>query len=253
VRSEVEPRTYISPRRSRWYGLNLLSELDSPGEYYLDREDGRLYFWPPTSEGTAALFMAEGFIRADGLNYVTFRGLIFESCRAAAITVDGGRHTRIVGCTIRNTGHAGIDINGGVDHEVYGCDIYDCGEGGISMSGGDRPTLAPARHNAENNHVYRYSRRSRTYRSAIAVSGVGCRIAHNLIHDGPHMALAARGNDHLIEYNEIHNVVYESGDAGAFYVGRDWTQRGTVLRYNYWHDDLPRRSAQWAYHPRQSV
>ena len=32
-----------------------------------------------------------------------------------------------------------------------------------------------------------------------------------------------------------HIVVYESGDAGAFYVGRDWTQRGTVLRYNYWH------------------
>jgi hypothetical protein len=39
----------------------------------------------------------------------------------------------------------------------------------------------------------------------------------------------------VIEYNEIHNVVYECGDAGAFYVGRDWTQRGTVLRHNYWH------------------
>ena len=126
-------------------------------------------------------------------------------------------------------------VSGGVDHEVYGCDIYQCGQGGIRMTGGDRRSLTPARHNAENNHVHGYARRVRTYKSAINVYGVGCRIAHNLIHDGPHMALSAGGNDHVIEYNEIHNVVYESGDAGAFYVGRDWTQRGTILRHNYWH------------------
>jgi hypothetical protein len=52
------------------------------------------------------------------------------------------------------------------------------------------------------------------------------------------MALSAAGNDHVIEFNEVHNVVEESGDAGAYYVGRDWTQRGNVLRYNYWHDIL---------------
>ena len=72
----------------------------------------------------------------------------------------------------------------------------------------------------------------------ISTWGVGARISHNLIHDGPHMALSAGGNDHVVEYNEIHNVVYESRDAGAFYVGRDFTQRGTVLSYNYWHQIL---------------
>ena len=234
--SAVEPRYGIDPKRTRWYGLNLLSELDLPGEYYLDRDNGLLYFWPPASSGTAVLSMAAGFVRADELSHVTFHGMMFEVCRATAITMNGGMDTRIVGCTIRSTGHAGIRVSGGVNHEVYGCDIYHCGEGGISMSGGDRPSLEPARHNAENNHVYRYSRRARTYNPAISVFGVGCRIAHNLIHDGPHMALGAGGNDHVLEYNEIHHVVYESGDAGAFYVGRDWTQRGTVLRYNYWHD-----------------
>ena len=33
-------------------------------------------------------------------------------------------------------------------------------------------------------------------------------------------------------------MVEESGDAGAYDVGRDWTQQGNVLRYNYWHDIL---------------
>ena len=106
------------------------------------------------------------------------------------------------------------------------------------MTGGDRAALAPARHNAENNHVYDYARRARTYNSAISVSGVGNRIAHHLIHAGPHMAGAAAGNDHVVEYNDIHNTVEESGDAGAYYVGRDWTARGNVLRYNYWHEIL---------------
>lgn len=232
--ADISPSYGINPSRTRWYGLNLLSELDLPGEYYLDREQGLLYFWPPDGGGSTAITQAHGLVSAENLSHVSFEGITFEACRATAITMSGGSDNRIAGCTIRNTGHAGINISG-ANHEVFGCDVYDTGEGGIFMSGGDRPTLTPSGHNAENNHIHHYSRRVRTYHPAISVGGVGGRIAHNLIHDGPHMALSAGGNDHLIEYNEIHNVVYESGDAGAFYVGRDWTQQGTILRYNYWH------------------
>ena len=31
----------------RYYVQNLLEELDSPGEWYLDRRSSTLYFWPP--------------------------------------------------------------------------------------------------------------------------------------------------------------------------------------------------------------
>jgi len=234
--AEIKPKYGIAPGRARWYALNLLSELDQPGEYYIDRAAGSLYFWPPSEGGTAMLSQAEGFIRAEGMSYVTFRGFTFEACRATAIVIKGRTEcNKLVGCTVRNVGLRGIVVSGGTRHEVYGCDIYHCGEGGIAMGGGDRPSLTPAGHNAENNHVHHYSRRARTYKTGVSVNGVGNRIAHNLIHDGPHMALSAGGNDHIVEYNEIHNAVYESGDAGAYYVGRDWTQRGNILRYNYWH------------------
>lgn len=232
---EIKPQYGITPSRARWYALNLLSELDRPGEYYLDRKAGLLYFWPPARTGETVLSMSPGIMQTDELSHVTFQGFTLEACRGTAIRIKRGSTCAVVACTIRNTGQRGVIVDGGDHHTVYGCDIYETGEGGLSMNGGDRPTLRPAQHNAENNHVHHYSRRARTYKSAIAVSGVGNRIAHNLVHDGPHMALSAGGNDHVVEYNEIHNVVYESGDAGAFYVGRDWTQRGTVLRYNYWH------------------
>ncbi len=233
---EVKPVYGITPDRVRWYAFNLLSELDRPGEYYLDRVTGRLYFWPPRPGSPAVLSVASELIRAENLSHVVFRGFTLEACRGTAITIRGGTGCRIEGCTIRNTGHRAVQVVEGTKHEVYGCDVYHTGEGGISMSGGQRPTLTPAGHSAENNHVHHYSRRARTYKPAISVSGVGNRIAHNLIHDGPHMALAAGGNDHIVEFNEIHNVVEDSGDAGAYYVGRDWTQRGNVLRHNYWHD-----------------
>jgi len=235
-KTDIRPVYGVTPPRARWYGFNLLAELDRPGEYYLDRAAGRLYFWPPRPGGKAVLSVAGGLIAGDNVSHVTFRGFILEACRGTAVSFKGGTNCQIVGCVIRNTGLAGVSVSGGARHQVYGCDVFFTGAGGLSLSGGDRPALAPARHNAENNHVHHYARRARTYHPAISVGGVGNRIAHNLVHDGPHMALSAGGNDHVVEFNEIHNVVEESGDAGAYYVGRDWTARGNVLRYNYWHD-----------------
>jgi hypothetical protein len=238
-RDDIQPNYGITPPTTRWYAFNLLSEIDKPGEYYIDRENGLLYLWPPTVTATdmssAVLSRSAGIVTTDTTSFVTFRGFTMEACRATAVVLGGGTQSRVVGCTFRNLGE--MAVNGSGDrHEVYGCDVYATGTRGIALSGGDRQTLTPARHNIENNHVHGCARRQRTQNPAITVSGVGSRIAHNLINDAPHMALSADGNDHLLEYNEIHNVVYESGDAGAYYVGRDYTQRGNVLRYNYWHD-----------------
>lgn len=64
---------------------------------------------------------------------------------------------------------------------------------------------------------------------------VGQRAVHNLIHDHPHCPILYSGNDHRIEWNEIHHVALETGDVGAVYSGRDWTFRGNAIRYNFIH------------------
>jgi len=61
-------------------------------------------------------------------------------------------------------------------------------------------------------------------------------VAHNRLHDAPHTAVLFWGNDHVLEFNEVYRVCTDTGDAGAFYTGRDWSQRGHVIRYNYFHD-----------------
>ena len=69
------------------------------------------------------------------------------------------------------------------------------------------------------------------------IGGFGQRASHNLIHDHPHCAILFTGNDHLIEFNEIHHIALETGDnAGAIYSGRDYTFRGNRIRYTFVHD-----------------
>lgn len=225
-------------RKGQWYyAFNLLSELDSPGEWYLDRETGILYFWPPTpvEQGTVVVSVLDKAIAATNVSNAAFQKLTFEACRGTAITISGGAHVYVAGCVIRNVGGGAVSIADATDSGVKGCDIYQTGHGGISLSGGDRTTLTPANLVAENNHIHHYGRWSRMYQPAVGLNGVGNRVAHNLIHDAPHMAIMFGGNDHLIEYNEIYNVCEESNDAGAMYAGRNWTMRGHVIRYNYLH------------------
>ena len=57
-----------------------------------------------------------------------------------------------------------------------------------------------------------------------------------MIHDAPHTAILLSGNNHVIEGNDIHSVTLETGDVGAFYMGRDWTARGNLLRHNLIHN-----------------
>ena len=232
---KTKPR-YGLRKGQRWFALNLISELDTPGEYYIDSRKGMLYFWPPAplKNGTAVVSVTEQLFTMKDTKYVTIQGMILEACRATAITISGGDHNRIMDCVIRNTGNKAVAVTG-TDHIVSGCTIYETGDGGISLSGGDRNTLTPARLQAENNHIYNYSRWCHTYRPAVGVGGCGNIVRHNLIHHGQHNGIQLGGNDHIIEYNEIHHVCQDTGDVGAFYMGRDWTARGTVIRYNYWH------------------
>jgi hypothetical protein len=225
-------------RVGQWfYGMNILAELDAPGEWYLDRETGILYFWPPkpVAQGRAVVSVSNGLLDLSRVSHVAFEGLTFEACRGTAVVMSDCEQTCVAGCVLRNLGNSAVRIGGGTENRVAACDIYGTGSGCISLRGGDRAALTPARHVAENNHIHHYGRWNRMYTPAISLAGVGNRAAHNLIHDAPHMAIMFSGNDHTMESNEIHHVCLESNDAGAIYSGRDWTMRGTVIRHNYLH------------------
>ncbi len=237
--SLVPPYHSYGYRIGQWfYGMNILAELDAPGEWYLDRERGMLYFWPPSpiDQGRAVVSVSDTLAELTDVAHVAIEGVTFEVSRATAVVMQGCANTAITGCVLRNLGTTAVKIEGGRNNRIVSCDIYGTGSGGIAVRGGKRRSLTPGGHVVDNNHIHHYGRWNRMYTPAIAINGVGNRASHNLIHNAPHMAISFGGNNHTIEFNDIHNVCLESNDAGAIYAGRDWTMRGTVIRHNYLHN-----------------
>lgn len=222
-----------------WYALNVLEEIDVPGEWCLDFAAGKIYVWPPAEAITIA-DLETPLVEIRGASNVRFTGVTFEYGLGDGVDIREGSDNVIAGATLRNLGKTGVSITGGTHNGVQSCDLYGLGETGVFLAGGERKTLTPARHFVSNCHIHHVGQVLRTYAPAVDIAfgknpAVGMVVSHNLMRDLPHAAVLYSGNDHLMEYNEVHNVALDSGDVGAFYTTNDWTSRGNILRYNYVH------------------
>jgi len=258
IGSKYAPKGALGDGKEPWCAVNLLEEIDRPGEWCLHVPGGRLYFWPPrplgATPGDAVTLVDRTFplIRIRGGRGVRIASLTVEGGLGNGIEIEGGAGNAVDGCLLRLLGGTGATIAGGTDNGVVGCDIHSLGGAGISLAGGERATLTPCRNVAVDNDVSTVGRRRKTWAAAIHVGSpvgqfdrgeaVGCRVARNLLHDLPHAAVLYEGNDNLLEGNEVCRVALTSGDVGAFYTRQDWTSQGNVLRRNYVHD-CPRANA----------
>lgn len=221
----------------RYMAINLLEELDQAGEWYLDRKRALLYLWPPDDldKQELTLSMVEpALIQCVKTSYVEFHSLGLEASRQDGIRIEGGNGCRVVGSEIRNVGRLGVYMDGDA-HALVGSDIHDTGSIAVSIRGGDRRTLTGGGVIVDNNHIHHANRIARAGLMAVEIGGVGHHLAHNLIHDTGYIAVSFSGNDHVIEFNRLFRTNTEAIEGGVFYTGRDWTSRGTVIRYNFVH------------------
>lgn len=222
-----------------YFVYNLLEEIDQPGEWYLDRETGLLYLYPPPGDKTPDLrvsLVSDPLVSLEEASWLRLEGLTLEYGQWHGVSIRGGEHCLLAACTVRNLSGDAVVIDGGRSHGIFGCDLYNLGRGGSVITGGDRKTLTPGGHFIANCDVHHFSRVDRTYTPAVLMNGVGNRITHNRFHDTPCHAMRIEGNDHVIEFNEVFDVVTESDDQGGLDMWGNAGYRGVVLRYNFWHD-----------------
>lgn len=223
----------------RYYFLNILEELDQPGEFYTDTGNGLLYFWPPSpvsSSEAIASVLETPLVSINSATNLIFSNLTFQATRASGFNLTGAVSNILNNVTISEIGNTAVNVSGGQGCSILNCNFTDIGDAGLILSGGDRSTLTPSGHLVQNCHFNNVARWSRTFNPAISLSGVGQRANGNLVENHPHNAIWFDGNEHTIEYNEVRNVAYETGDVGAIYGGRDYTYRGNIIRYNYLHE-----------------
>ena len=226
----------------RFYVENSPSELDTPGEWYIDNENDVLYFYPTKDSGEVIISTStDNMIKADATDYITLKNIKIIGGRARGITVNNSEGFVIDGCTVNGSGTKGINISASILATVKNSHIYNTGNGGIVMVGGSRRTNGTAypksgRNTVINNEIHDFSKVNKCYAYGIELGGYRNVVENNEIYNAPHMAIYVGGWNLAIRYNDIHDVLTETSDMGAIYTGMGKSRRGNVIEYNYFHD-----------------
>lgn len=234
---------------------NVPEELDEPGEYYIDRQSGMLYFYPPEDtpkDSVLTITMStptldvsgkapNSMFRIENSKNIVFENLIFKGGRGSAITGKNNSNIQFINCEINSFGENGIRFDASTDIKISDCKIHDVGQDGILfVSCGNYKTLSPSNIVVSNNDIYNFARLERSYKTGIdfGYRCVGATVANNHIHNGPHAGMIFYGVNNDIYGNEFDNLVTEFSDMDALYCNNSnypW-ERGNKIHNNYFHD-----------------
>lgn len=225
----------------RYYGINILSELDSPGEYYVDREKGKLYWYPPEEyskgdEVSLSVYDRDFMLVIGNLENVTIRGLWLEGGRRGAISISGSRDILLDRVRISCFGGDGVYLTGSRDVTLESCMIETMGHGGVKAEGGDRKTIDKAGYVVNNTIVRDFSLFKHTYEPALYFKGCGLTVTHCEFSGSSSSAMRIDGSEALVEFNHFHDLVRESDDQGGIDMFFNYGYRGVVIRFNLWED-----------------
>ncbi|MDF7826164.1 right-handed parallel beta-helix repeat-containing protein [Pontiellaceae bacterium B12227] len=147
----------------RYYLSNVYEGLDAPGEWYLDRKTGILYYYPMPGENMdelsvyvpklgARLVTFQGDAEKNStISYLEFHGLGFmhtdtdrmkwngvyrqaHSFLDTAIYAEGLTHSVFSNCEIKNTGEYAFEFSMGCQsNSLVQCHIWDTGGGGVQL------------------------------------------------------------------------------------------------------------------------
>ena len=266
----------FSDAGARYVVENVFEALDQPGEWYLNRKTGVLYYIPmPGEELETAEIIAPvipEFIRIEGkplelklVEHIAFRGLTFmytnwelppgnsndqqgSASVPAGITLSGAAHCTFDRCTIKNIGTSAVEIVDGSSHNRFThSEIGYIAASGFRLNGGterQHPLLRTRDNEITDNHLHHYGE---VYPSAVGIllmNTSGNRIAHNHIHHGWYTGISIGwqwGYQRSISRdNRIEqNHIHHIGQNLLSDMGAIYTlgvSPGTVIRNNLIHD-----------------
>ncbi|MBI2844275.1 MAG: isochorismatase family protein [Armatimonadetes bacterium] len=211
---------------------NALEMLDQPGEWCVDTEVGKLYFWPPSGlndKSEVVVPQVDTLLAISRAGWITISGLTFSEGAGEGIRLQDAQNIRIE------------------DNRLYGL-----GSRALVMRGRDRPCA---------NNIIQYNEISYADGSGIYAGGSACGnqildndihhcalfnmynagiefpfyggtyedisktaysdgnlIAHNYVHDLPRDGIMLGANPYgrnIVEYNRVERVCMETIDAGG--------------------------------------
>lgn len=204
------------PAPGRFTVSGLLSEVDVAGEWWYDDSARKLYIYPPapddggtwTAANLASVRLGHwegpGLMSINGSSHVTLRDVTVSGVGGSTIvSIDGGDHNTVGGCTLRNSAGTAISIGGGHHNTVIGNDIYDVATHlQTAGNGGDEnlQSFGLTSNLIANNHMTQVYL---TGKWGPKITGQGDRFSHNLLHDAPGQIITTGTPLMMFDHNEI--------------------------------------------------
>lgn len=210
-------------RVSHFYFENIVEELDKPGEYFIDRETGILYLYPPDNFNDKSVFLStleDNLFELNQVSNFEMESLTLDAGRRNGIYLNKCSYITIKNCEIRNVSMGGVFVKGN-NNLVSNCNIHHVGSFGVEVQGGNKSTLFPGNNIVEHCNLYSLAWDQKSQMSGIFLNrGVGNHAKFNHIWDTPHFAIRMNyTNDCTMEGNVIHDLpTYHMFDGGAVYV-----------------------------------
>jgi len=239
--------TYAPTAGWVWSAVNMLEELDVPGEMCVDETSGILYYYPRDDFFKGDVLFAGNIltpvVKMEKTKNITLENIIIEGSNGLGVEITDATANIIDGCTLRNLGTAGVKIinSGNAKYGKNGirnCHFYRIYGGGVYISGGDRVTLQNQNDYVYNCHFEDYCVAFHHGSGAVqAREACGVDVYNNLFQNDDTTSIGLYGINLSVKYNEFSNIVKESDDTGAIYgQGDGITDQGAFIENNYFHD-----------------
>ncbi len=235
--------------------VNLLEEIDTPGEWYANPNTMKMYYYPPhklTEKDTLEIAtLTNNFININkGTKFINIEGLEFKQSANSPSVIDEGQFVsngilvhessdiEIKNCKFNNIGGSAVFLMADSKNvKIDSCIVNNTGLSGITIKNCGSKVNFTGNFIVSNSYISNASRdSSRNDKAGIHINNsVGVTVVNNVLSNMKNVAIRYSGNLHTIRNNEIYNCVTEASDAGAIYAGRSWAEYGTEVKNNYFH------------------
>ena len=251
--SHTESTSALVGPESRFFVENVFEELDTQGEWYLDKQEGRLYYMPADgidlANATVEVPVLESVVEFRGsqrnpVKQITLSGFRIAHTastflaryeapsrgdwtlhRGGAVFLEGVEDCSIQNCFFDAVGGNGVFISDyGRGIRVCGNKFTEAGDSAVCLVGtrsliqGTQSPF-PAENTISNNLIHDCGIFGKQIAGVFISTSMKNTVSHNHVYNLPRAGICINdgwAGGHIIEFNKIHHTVRETKDHGPF-------------------------------------